>query len=125
MIEERIKNSNLDDICQPRSNDCEIVAASMSEVFDVDCVVCIYEPGETKRATHAAVKIDGELYDGMGKISKESLVDYLSWMKPKDFPDNVRNGEDMYNYIEENCIIEIPEDNFNTPPDKDIVERLK
>lgn len=126
-IEKIIIEANLEEICKPRQGDCEKVAMSMKEVFDIDCFISVYEPGENKHPTHAAVKINGKIYDGKGRISKKSLKDFLSGMRLKDFGLDKGEHDKMDKIIEEELIVEQePKDNaFPGHYDKEIIERLK
>lgn len=118
-----IQKSNLDEICDATTGDCESVAVALSRVFDINSFVNIYEPSERKRATHSTVKINGNLYDGSGKTSKNELVDYLGLWKTKDI-DEVNSKDEMINYIKENCIVEISPDKANLRYDEELVEKL-
>lgn len=98
-ISDAIRRADLPTICQPRQGDCESVAIALHRVFSADEFVCIYDPMVRDAPVHATVRINGVLYDGTGKTTKDSLLDYISYLKVSDFPDTVQTVEEMNAYI--------------------------
>lgn len=131
IIEDIILNARLEKVCSPKSGDCEIVALSLNEVFDVEKYVCIYEPGENKYSTHATCKINGVLYDGKGETSREALKDYLDgYLTPEELGIKWNSKEEKIKKINERLeqlIVEHDKQNnpFREEPKKEIVDRLE
>jgi hypothetical protein len=124
-IDKIIRRSNLNELCNVKSGDCESVAVALSRVFEVDSFVCVYEPSEKRKASHATVRINGNLYDGSGRLSydKEALIDYLGLWKVRDV-DSVDNREDLYDFFKEECLFEIQPDKSNLNYDEKLVNSL-
>lgn len=97
---ETIQDANLDEIGEPIENDCEEVAVALHRVFGASSFVCIFDPTYDDHPLHTTAKIGGELYDGHGKRIEDGLIDFASYLKPKDFSRDVQNYEEMYQIIE-------------------------
>ena len=124
-IERIIEDVNFEDFCNPRQGDCQPVALALAKVFDADFIVSVYEPGENKYATHATVQINGCLYDGNGKTSREILIDFVDDIKMKNFPSDVNTRDEKIDYIENELIIKMPVENLGWEPPEEYVERIR
>lgn len=73
-IENIIQESNLGEVCYPRTGDCVSVAVAIKELFGGE-FVCGYQNPTDLRPAHATVRIDNNLYDGMGSLNTDTLYD--------------------------------------------------
>lgn len=76
-IDTQIRKANLRDVVNPLSGDCATVASALVDVFE-GTYVCLYSDEDHQNETlpaHVVVEIDGELYDGSGKTSKQDLFE--------------------------------------------------
>lgn len=118
-----IDAASLDEVCDPRQGDCESVAAALHRVFDADAFVCVYEPGERAYATHATAKIDGDLYDGTGRVEREDLLEYLGAFRARDVA-GVESREEMFELFREQQIFDLPADPSILKTDPEVVDRV-
>lgn len=123
-IARRIKHASLDEVCEPTQGDCESVAVALARTFDADAFVCVYEPGETRYATHATVEIDGQLYDGTGATSRDALVDFLTGFRPADFA-GVDSHAEMLDTFREEQVATLPVDESILSFDEEVVGRVE
>lgn len=131
-IESIINQADLDSICDPIGGDCESVAVALHRVFGADSFVCVYDPTTPERPVHATAKINGTIYDGRGVRSREGLLDHVSYLRPKDFSDNISTADEMYDEIQNEGLIEFDIGEYGTSTLKyneslvqNIVERLE
>lgn len=80
-----ITEADIDALCNPIEGDCESVAVALHRVFGADSFVCIFDPTADDHPVHATANINGTLYDGHGKRTREGLLDHISYLKPSDF----------------------------------------
>lgn len=76
-VEQQINTTDIHKFTNPLSGDCASVAAALVEVFNGK-FVCLYaDMNHTNEylPAHVVVEINGELYDGTGKITKRELFE--------------------------------------------------
>ena len=56
--------------------DCAAIARALKSVFGGEYIVVVDGSGNPR---HAAVRIDGQLYDGTGRATIEGLVSMFAW----------------------------------------------
>jgi len=72
-INKIISSTELYPTVNPLFGDCATVASALVELFDGD-FVCLYDDGDTL-PVHVLAEIDGCLYDGSGKVSKQEVFE--------------------------------------------------
>lgn len=76
-IELKINSANLSDVSNPLSGDCASVAQALVDCFD-GTFVCLYSTENNSKnelPAHVLVEIDGQLYDGTGKVTYEQAFE--------------------------------------------------
>lgn len=105
------------DYLEPMTGNCESFAVAVARTVVVDGFVAIYDPFDTSRAVHAGVHLGGTVFDANGRRGDpEELLEYLSFLKPRDFPDaEFESGVEMYNWLEAEYLV------VTSTPDEDVL----
>jgi hypothetical protein len=111
-----LATGEFDDL-DPMTGNCESFAVAVARTVVVDGFVAIYDPFDTSRAVHAAVHLDGTVFDANGRRGDpKELLEYLFFLKPRDFPDaEFESGSEMYDWLEAEYLV------VTSTPDEDVL----
>lgn len=92
----------------PWDGSCGNIAAALNNAYDSAQLVSVSDSPDEHNSAHFVVRIDGELYDGMGKVSKTELVERFGHNSPVENIDNyfhdVRSVE-QYGYLVHGSVV--------------------
>jgi hypothetical protein len=96
-----LSTGEFDDL-DPLTGNCESFAVATARTVEVDGFAAVYDPFDTSRAVHAAVHLDGTVFDAKGERGDPAnLLDYLSFLKLRDFPETgFESGEELFDWLE-------------------------